>query len=219
MKPALSRRWRAAFTAVVSLHLMACATTPPIRFHSLLALDGTARAMPSPSGSGSGLGPPSGLVLTLAAVTLPPQVDRPQWLLRDADGTFSLLEQERWVAPLRAELQSALWDRWANGWNARAAGTLGLKEAAWHVTVDVTRWDAVPGRAVRLESRWTATSGALALTCRSVIQEAAAADIGSPILALAAAHRRAVVRLADEVAGRIADSQKGPPARCAELPA
>jgi len=212
MKLTLSRQWRAACTAVVSLHLMACATTPPIRFHSLLALDGKARAMPAVSGSGPGL------TFTLAAVTLPPQLDQPQWLLRNADGTLSLLEQERWVAPLRAELQSALWDRWANAWGARAPSTTGRKESLWRVTVDVTRWDAVPGREVRLETRWSATSGALALSCRSVIQEATSLDVSSPVLALAAGHRRAVVRLADEVAGRIADIQKGQPARCAELP-
>jgi uncharacterized protein len=206
MRLTLSRRCFTALAAVISLQLLGCAATPTIRFHSLLALESTARK----------LAVVPGFAVTLATVTVPPQVDQPQWLLRNADGTLSLLEQERWVAPLRGELQSALLDRWTNSWGARAPVAPGVKETAWRVTVDVTRWEAVPGREVRLESRWSATSGALVLACRSVVQEATVNDGSSAILALAASQRRAVVRLADEVASRITEIQKGEPARCAE---
>jgi uncharacterized protein len=206
MNLTLSRRRCAALAAFVSLQLIGCAATPTTRFHSLLAVESTAR---KPSGL-------PGFAVSLAAVSVPSQVDQPQWLLRNADGTLSMLEQERWVAPLRGELHSALLDRWANQWGGRVTVTAGSKESAWRVTVDVTRWEAVPGREVRLESRWSATSGTTVLSCRSVIQEATANDGGSAILALAVSHRRAVVRLADEVASRIGEIQKGEPVRCAD---
>jgi uncharacterized protein len=210
MKPTQRLLWPHAAILGFSLLLSSCAATPPIRFHSLLAIEGSAR----PLSVAQGL--PIGFAVTLAAVTVPPQVDQPQWLLRNADGTLGLLEQERWVAPLRGELQSAVLDRWINAWGGRAPSAAGAKENAWRVTIDVTRWDAVPGREVRLESRWSASSGVALLTCRSVIREATLNDANSPILALADSHRRAVLRLADEVASRIAELQKSLAARCAE---
>lgn len=213
MKPSQSRLWLPSMVLGCSLLLSSCAATPPIRFHSLLAVEGSAR----PLSVAQGL--PVGFAVTLAAVTVPPQVDQPQWLVRNADGTLSPLEQERWVAPLRGELQSAVLDRWINAWGGRAPSAASAKESAWRVTIDVTRWDALPGREVRLESRWSASSGVVLLTCRSVIREATSSDANSPILALADSHRRAVVRLADEVASRIAELQKNQPARCADLSA
>ncbi len=198
-----------AFTAL-SLQLSGCATPPPVRFHSLLAVDSASQTTPV------ALAKP-GFFVTLAAVSVPPQVDQPQWLIRSADGSFSVLEQERWVAPLRGELQSALLDRWYGGWGGRAA-LPDSTDAVWRVKVDVTRWEAVPGREVRLESRWTATSGSAVLSCRSVIREATRAEDGPLMLALAASHRRSALRLADEVAVRIREIQKGQPAGCADLP-
>jgi uncharacterized protein len=206
MKLNLSRCVMATVTAALSLQLIGCAATPPTRFHSLLALESSVREMP--------LTP--GFAVTLTSVSVPPQVDQPQWLVRNADGSFSLLEQERWVAPLRGELQGALLDRWVKGWGGRTV-LAGSKESTWRVTVDVTRWDAVPGREVRLESRWVATSAASTLTCRSAISEAVRTEDGALFLALAASHRRAVFRLADEVASRLAEVQKGEPARCADV--
>jgi uncharacterized protein len=209
MTPKFRRRLIAAAIAFVSVQLTGCAAAPAIRFHSLLALDRPAREASSAPG----------FAVTLTAVTVPPQVDQPQWLLRNVDGTLSLLEQERWVAPLRGELQSALFDRWVSAWGARAPAASASKENAWRVTLDVTRWEAAPGREVRLESRWSASSASTVLTCRSVIQEATVNDGGSAILALAASHRNAVIRLADEVASRLTETQKTGIARCADVPA
>ena len=209
MKSNPSRRCLTAVALAVSIHFGGCAAPPPIRLHSLLSIDSPARASPS-------LRP--GFAYTLTAVSVPPQVDQPQWLIRNPDGTLSLLEQERWAAPLRSELQSALLDRWINSWGGRSAATSSASDSAWRVTLDVMRWEAWPGREVRLESRWSATSGAFALNCRSVIREAASSSSKSAVLALADSQRRAVIRLADEVASRIDAVQKGEPGGCADVP-
>lgn len=202
-----------AALVAMSAILAACASAPPVRFHSLLPVD----SVLSPAA------PAAGFSVSLAPVAVPPQVDQPQWLVRSADGTLSLLEQERWAAPLRSELRSALLDRWVTRWAAlevpppqppSAVSTSAL--SAWRVVVDVTRFESFPGREVRLESRWWAQSAqsgqpAFALNCRSVIHE----NIGDGMLALAAGHRRAAARLADEVAQQLLALQRGEAAQCA----
>ena len=84
--------------------------------------------------------------------------------------------------------------------------------------IDVTRFESFPGREVRLESRWWAQSAqsgqpAFALNCRSVIHE----NIGDGMLAVAAGHRRAAARLADEVAQQLLALQRGEAAQCAPV--
>ena len=205
-------RWRMSLIGVaLCLQLSSCATPPSVRFHTLLTMDSDERVNPSVSEG-------AGFAVNLTTVTIPAQVDQPQWLVRNIDGSLSLLEQERWVAPLRGELQSALLDRWAKSWGG-SSPTSSSKELVWRVSVEVTRWESVPGREVRLESRWTATSGASSsptLSCQSWIRESVQADSGSLTLALAAGHRRAVARLADEVATRLNGVQKGELPLCAE---
>lgn len=215
MKTPIRRASLASLSASLSgaalATLAACASAPPVRFHSLLPVD----SVLSPAA------PAAGFSVSLAPVAVPPQVDQPQWLVRSADGTLSLLEQERWAAPLRSELRSALLDRWVTRWAAlevpppqppSAVSTSAL--SAWRVVVDVTRFESFPGREVRLESRWSAAQSgqpAFALNCRSVIHE----NIGDGMLALAAGHRRAAARLADEVAQQLLALQRGEAAQCA----
>ena len=212
MKTPIRRASLASLSVAVLATLAACASAPPVRFHSLLPID----SVSSPAA------PAAGFSVSLAPVAVPPQVDQPQWLVRSADGTLSLLEQERWAAPLRSELRSALLDRWVTRWaalevpppqppSAISASTL----SAWRVVIDVTRFESFPGREVRLESRWSALSASgqtvFAMNCRSVIHE----NIGDGMLALAAGHRRAAARLADEVAQQLLALQRGEAAQCA----
>ncbi len=207
----------AAASVAVSLvfGLAGCASTPPVRFHSLLPVDDAATRSAAAG---------SGFTVTLGPVSVPPQVDQPQWLVRAPDGSLSLLEQERWAAPLRSELRSALLDRWVTGWGAvEAPLTLAFASAAssaspaspsnWRVVVDVTRFESFPGREVRLDSRWSASAGqrdTATIGCRSVIRE----SVGEGMLALAAGHRSAVARLADEIAQQVKALQRGESGRC-----
>jgi len=193
--------------------LAACASAPPVRFHSLLPVDAPERD----ASAGAGF------VVTLGPVAVPSQVDQPQWLLRAADGSLTLLEQERWASPLRSELRAALLDRWVSRWGASealpalAAGAGSAvapsASAAMRVLVDVTRSESLPGREARLEGRWSIRFGApgvSGLSCRFVIRE----SVGDGMLALADGHRRAVNRLADEMALPLSALQRGEAAGC-----
>ena len=193
--------------------LAACASAPPVRFHSLLPVDAPERD----ASAGAGF------VVTLAPVAVPSQVDQPQWLLRSADGSLALLEQERWASPLRSELRAALLDRWVSRWGATEALAVPAASASapsasmvWRVLVDVTRFESLPGREARLEGRWSVrpgAPGAAGLSCRFVTRE----SVGEGMLALADGHRRAVNRLADEMARPLSALQRGETPAC--LPA
>lgn len=188
---------------VVALVLVSgCASTPAPRYHSLLATGDTAARE-------AGLPP---LPVALAPVGLPAAVDQPQWVVRLPDDTLRLLEQERWVSPLRSELHAALFARLAQRFAAVDVRTAPAAKAL-RVKVDVQRFESIAGREVWLDSVWSAQADggqAPPLVCHSSVHEPAPGELA----ALAAAHRRAVVRLADQIGSQLAALAKGAGARC-----
>jgi len=187
------------------LLLAACASTQAPRFHSLQE----AAAVPAAPAAAPAL------FVDLGPVGVPAGVDQPQWVVRTPDDTLRLLEQERWVAPLRDELRAALADGLARRWNAADLRLAPAPAGApvWRLRVDVLRFDTVAGTGTRLEAAWSATAAsapAPALACRTRVHEAAAGDA----VALAAAHRRAAARLADQIGQPLAELAAGRPANC-----
>ena len=172
--------------------LAACASDPPTRFHSLQSATAGDTAGPAPQ-----------RLVDLGPVAVPPAVDQPQWVVRLPDGSLRVLEQERWVAPLRDELRAALLaglrERQATG-DVRTAAP--PAPPAWRVRVDVTRFDTVASQGAWLEARWTAVppSGGAGFACAVSLKEN---TDGDP-LSLAAAHRRAVAALADRLGATLA---------------
>lgn len=178
--------WHAAHAPLLwalGLILGACAS-PVAHFHSLLPPP--AEATPS--------APAARARVEFAPIVLPPQVDRPQWVLRRDDGTLELLEYERWIAPLADELQAAL--------ATRLQRSTGMPQAAadggpWRVGLEVLRWDARLGRYSRIEVRWQLGSRAEVLrNCSAVLEQAAPGGLET----LALAHRELVGRLGDAIA-------------------
>jgi uncharacterized lipoprotein YmbA len=134
--------------------------------------------------------------------------------VRAADDTLQVLEQERWAAPLREELRSALVEQLAARWAVVSVQSLPQPAASvWRLRLDVQRFESLPGREARIESSWSLLPprDAAALVCRSALREAVG-DGGAP--ALAAAHRRLVARLADEIGQRLQEMQRGDTVRC-----
>ncbi|WP_372527424.1 membrane integrity-associated transporter subunit PqiC [Piscinibacter sp.] len=199
----MKRRWGVAAAILACALLASCATPPPERYHSLLASQPDA---PTPQ-------PP--VVVELLPFSVPPQVDQPQWLVRGADDSLLLLEQERWAAPLRDELRGAVTERLASRWGAVDVHALAATPTgAWRVRVDVQRFESLPSREARLDSVWSIASpqrAASTLRCRSGIRESVT-EPGAP--ALAAAHRRAAARLADEIGRQLQALQRGEPGTC-----
>ncbi len=192
---------RLAATTAVAL-LMGCSAALPPRYHSLL---------PAPAAAPAQAAKPAGPIgWEVLPVTVPAGVDQPQWVVRIADGSLAVLEQERWIGPLGEEIRSAVSARMT-----QALGAPALSGAAlWRVRIDVLRFESAPARESRLEITWSVASEAQpvnALRCRSEFVEGATPG---GYLALAKAHQQGVARLADAIGRVLMSLSSGRSATC-----
>lgn len=189
------------------LALVACGTPPPTHFHSLMPTEIAARS-DAPAASG--------VVVRLEPIRVPAQVDQPQWLVQLADDSMAVLEQERWASPLRDEFQQALLEELIVGQGAIDARTQPASGApASRVAVDVRRFDSLPGREARIQGSWTIAGSDVrsGSRCEWLIREPASGTFR----ALAAAQRRAVVRLGAAIGQALARMRRGDPTSCPAL--
>jgi uncharacterized protein len=204
-------RWAGA-AGLCALLLAGCASEAVTRFHSLLpvpvmdAQGAAATVLGVQSGAQSGAqADRQTLAMPRAApargwellpVTLPVQVDRPQWVLRRQDQTLQVLEHERWVAPLADEVHAALVQQLLQ---SPAGGT--PAQPPVRITLELLRWDAMLGAYSRIDAQWTlnASTGA-PRNCRTTVQQAAGAGLDG----MAAAHRAAIAQLGRSLAASLA---------------
>ena len=201
----LGRAVRAPCAGVVVIWLGACSSAPAPRFHSLMPA-------PPPAAAATATSLPAGPVAwEVLAVSVPPGVDQPQWVVRSVDGSLVVLEQERWIGPLGDEIRAAVTQQFVQTLGAAAAGP-----ARWQVRIDVLRFESAPGREARIDATWSVASSAgspsAALRCRGEYVQAVGAD---GYLALAAGHQKSVARLADAIAIALRSLAAGQAAACA----
>jgi uncharacterized lipoprotein YmbA len=196
--------------AAAAVVLGACGTPPPTHFYSLMPGEVVPRA-------GQGASPAVGLPIVLEPVRMPTQVDQPQWLVRLPDDSVAVLEQERWAGPLQDEFRAALLEQLIVGHGAIDARTQpSPAPAPWRITVDVRRFDSSPGIEARIEGSWLIQGGAgraPSSRCEWLLREPAPGPIG----AVAAAHRRAIARLADAISAVLARLARGETPACPAL--
>ncbi len=202
-----ARSLRRAGLVLGVLALAACGTPPPTHFHSLMPTEIAARPSAPPAASG--------VVVRLDPIRVPAQVDQPQWLVQLGDDSMAVLEQERWASPLRDELYQALLEELIVGQGAIDARTQPGAGAATRIAIDVRRFDSLPGREARIQGSWTITAGDArnGSRCEWLIREASPGSFP----ALAAAHRRAVVRLGAAIGEALARLRRGEAASCPAL--
>jgi uncharacterized lipoprotein YmbA len=89
---------------------------------------------------------------TVVAVTVPSQVDQPELVVRQSDGTVALLEKERWIAPVGDEIRAALtlslnrkWDDAASPMPMPTPDDAKAAPPSVQIRLDVQRFDSVPG--------------------------------------------------------------------------
>lgn len=120
-------------------------------------------------------------------VAVPPQVDRPQLVVRQGDSGLAILETEWWGANLVDEFGSALQDL--------LGGPVGGARKAI-LRVDVQRFDSVPDHYALLDAVWRLKRpGTEELTCRTTVQTPAQNSIAS----LVSAQQANLRKLADAV--------------------
>ena len=189
------------FTAALGMLLAACASAPVTRMHSLLVAPPSPAALPAQSVS-------SGVAWELVGVSVPAQVDTPQFVLRLPDGTLTQLEHERWASPLTDELRAALGQRLAQ------VSVPATSSTGWQLTVELRRFDALLGTRVVLEADWSirsAQSHGARLRCHGVFEQPAPGGVD----AVAAGHRATVARLGDAMAAGLAALATGMTPGCA----
>jgi uncharacterized lipoprotein YmbA len=189
------------------LVLAACASAgPPVRLHTLMS----AELAPRSAAVAGGVPEP----IAVEPIRLPAQVDQPQWLVRLTDGSLAALEQERWASPLGDEFRQALLEElFAHAGVVESRNSAAGAAPAVRVAIDVRRFDSIVGREARIEGSWTllpASSGALSVRCEWLLREPAPAGMAE----LAAAHRRAIVRLADGLGDSLVSLRRGERVAC-----
>lgn len=171
------------FTLVAALLMLTACRSDPIHFHTL-----------TPAQPARG----SGVEIKIEGLSVPPQVDRPQIVIRQGNSSLAILETDWWGASLADELRSALVDQLSN---ANPPHKVSLR-------VDVQRFDSIPGQYGLIDVKWRlrplGAGNNTLVTCRSTLQTPS----GPSIEDLVTAQQNNVKRLAaliSEAASRISD--------------
>lgn len=183
--------------AAAVLALAACASAP-LHYYTLVAPATDAGS----SGTTSAASVRS-VPFQLLPVTVPAQVDQPQLVVRQGGQSVSLLNGERWVAPLADEVRSALSTDLARQLHSADVSALpGNDSPLLRIKLDVRRFDSQPGSYALIDGSWSvrAMHGASGqggiVSCSSRISE----TVGPGYDALVEGHQRAIARLAGQIA-------------------
>jgi uncharacterized protein len=183
-------------TACVMVLAAGCASAPA-RFYILESTAGMAR----------GDAPLAPLAVIVGPVSVPASVDRPEFVVQVAPNRVEVDEFNRWAAPLGDGIARAVAvDLTALlGTPNVATAPLANFDATHRVTIDVQRFDSMPGESTALDAVWVVrrSDGGGAKSGRTVARETVSGD---GFEALAAAHSRAVERLAADIAAAIRSS-------------
>ena len=183
----------AQFVSVVLAAVLAIGcSTSPAHFYSLSSTstaDGT---------------PPTSVSVMVGPVTIPASVDQPEFVVQVAANRVQVDELNRWVAPLGDAIARAVAGDLVAllGTPDVASSQLANFTPEYRVTIDVQRFESVPGQASTLEAVWTVrkTAGGAIRTGRTVAREPVQ---GQSYDALAAAHSQAIAQMSTGIAAVI----------------
>ncbi len=176
-------------TLVTALLLLTACRSDPIQFHTLI---------PAQLGNQSRGGTSE---IEIESISVPPQVDRPQIVIRQGNSGLAILETEWWAASLVDELRSAMVDQLLNSHSQRKMS----------LRLDVQRFDSIPGQYALIDVKWRlrslGDSDNTLITCRSTLQSPS----GPSIDGLVVAHQNNVKRLAAAINQAAGGTSKGCP--------
>jgi len=135
---------------VLGFALAACAS-PSVRLYTLMAQNPVAARPPMQAARS----------IVIERIDLPEMIDRPQLIVRSGPNRVTALEQERWAEPLREaflrvvreDLASRLPDSVVQ---LRSEGPSAKPDVS--VTLEIVRFELVPGQHVSIETRGSLTS-------------------------------------------------------------
>ncbi len=212
------------YIATLVLGCASCSSALPTHFYTLIypsSTEGpssTAAAAPLPSAEKKNAPPAkpaAKFYIEVGAVQIPAQVDRPQFVITTTAGQVEIKEQQRWAAPLQDEIRQVLSDTLMSRLATFDVAQTHLAKdlPIYRVTAKVQRFTSTLASAhlptsgsasvsvlwhVRLLSA-SPTQQASALTCHSFATE----SVKPTYNAIASGHRRALQRIAQEIAAAI----------------
>ncbi len=170
--------------------LSACAS-PPSRFYTLAATAVPVSTTPASYG------------VAIGSVAIPAAVDRPQFVIQKGPNQVAIDEFNRWAAPLAASIGRTVAENLVAllATPRVVSGALAPSfDPAYRVTIDIQRFDSLPGEAATLDALWLVRGHAAPVSGRTTLREPVQ---GEGYAALAAAHSRALAGLSRDIAAAI----------------
>ena len=156
------------------------------------------------------------LAIDVRVVHTPPQLNRSELVVRSGPTEVTLLENERWAAPVNDEIKDAL----RLALQRRLSRITGLRPAFTKLTldIDVRHLEAELGRYALLEASWNATlsatgqrsNDARATTCTFQAKE----KIHTGYAEIVEGYQREIAALADAIAAVLTSQARGVDAPC-----
>ena len=184
-------RLSSSFVFALAASLAACSSAPT-HFYTLMP-----PAEPAAPATAA-----AAFAIAVEPVGVPVEVDQVQWLVRTSRGQVSVLDNERWAAPLGDELRAALADELARQLGARdvynAASPAGIPVI--RVQVEVRRFESVAAGYALIEADWDVArrdaTSASGLVCHSRVSQ----PVEAGYAALAVGHQRALAVIGARIA-------------------
>ncbi|MFP3551674.1 PqiC family protein [Paraburkholderia sp. SIMBA_049] len=196
------RTMRAAALSALLITALAACSSPPSHFYTLSAGDQSPDAVRTASNPA--------FLIEVPPVDVPPQVAKNQFVVQTGPTQVQVLEQERWASLPGDEIRRAL-----SSSLTQQLGTIDVygspypdRVPVYRVSVNVQRFESWPGSRAQIDAVWSvrAVRTQAVLTCRSVISE----PVSGGFDALAEGHRRAVQRIATEIAAAVRNLAAAP---------
>lgn len=177
----------AAFIAVIAV---GCASSPA-KFYTLNA---TAKSDGSTASSDT---------IVVGPITIPAEVDRPQFTVQVAPNRVAIDEFNRWAAPLPDNIARVVAENLAAllGSPRVTVGSSANVYPAYRVAIDIEKFESVPGQSVQIKAAWLIRKLAGGVVTGVTQTTEPVTDEGCA--ALAAAHSRALARVSDDIAAAI----------------
>ena len=176
--------------AFVTVFVAGCASAPS-RFYTLNSTakgDGTSAA---------------NYAVAVGPVSVPAEVDHPQFTVQVAPNRVAVDEFNRWAAPLNENIARVVAGDLAVllGTPRVAAVSLANFEPAYRVTIDIQKFESSLGNSAQIEAVWVVrkSAGTISLSGRTSAVEPATGSFD----ALAAAHSRALAKVSSDIAAAI----------------
>ena len=154
----------------------------------------------------------SNVAVIVGPVSIPAEVDRPQFTVQVAPNRVAVDEFNRWAAPLGDNIGRVV------------AGNLGILlgtpnvatlptanfNSAYRVSINIQRFETVPGKSALVDAVWMIRppSGGATQSGRTVASEPVSDDSYD---SLAAAHSRALAKVSSDIAAAIRAEADGKP--------